>query len=379
MKLGGDQESRRQLFYLCLQPTREGQASHVHVHEIIAGLRRRAWSVRLIEPPAPSPGRFDPLRRAMHIVLAQARFILAVVLHRPDVAYVRSHFAAIPASLVLRLLKVRTVQELNGPVDDAYDSWPWLRRFERVVRFSVAHQLAWAQEVIAVSPAVAQYARQLGRLKHHPIVIGNGADPDHFNPRAISRVTYDGLYAVFVGALAKWRGIGTLIDATQLVEWPPGVTLVVVGDGIDRQRVRDASTEGQIVWIPRVAHADVPGLIAGARVAVVPQLASVMAGSPVKLFEAMACAVPVVVSDLPGIADVVRDADCGVVVPAGDAPALARAVRGIVDGVIDGPALGRCGRDAIIDRYSWDARARATDKLLRRVLASRDGLDGGGW
>ena len=373
MKSSASQQSYRRLIYLCLQPTREGQASHAHVLEIIAGLEKRGWSVRLIEPPTPTPGRFDALRRAAHIVLAQVRFALEVARHRPDAAYVRLHFAALPASLLLRLLRVGTVQEVNGPLADAYDAWPWLRWFGRLVRFSAAHQLMWAQDVIVVTPELCPYVSNLGRLRHDPTVIGNGADPDRFHPQAAEREAAYDPYVVFVGALATWQGIGTLIDATRRDAWPPGVGLVIAGDGRDRRLVIGALPEGRVKWLGNVPYAEVPALISRAQAALVPKLASTgpfLGLSPVKLYEAMACAVPVVVTDVPGLADTVRQADCGVVVASGDALGVAQAVRDIVSGVIDGPALGRRGRDAVLGQYSWDVRAEATHALLERMLAS---------
>ena len=372
MKVDPARARSRRLLYLSLQPTREGQASHAHVLEIITGLRRRGWSIRLVEPPAPTLGRLDALRRLLGIVEAHAQLIVSILRDRPDAVYIRSHFAALPASLVLRLVGVRTVQELNGPIDDAYDAWPWLRRFRRLVRFSVASQLIWAQEVIAVTPELAEYVSRLGRVSDEAVVIGNGADPDRFHPQAVGRVMCDGPYAVFVGALARWQGIGVLIDATRCDEWPSGVKLVVAGDGVDRRLVSAAVRQGSVVWLPNGPYGDVPGLIAHARVAVVPQLATARSNiglSPLKLFEAMACAMPVVVTDVPGLADPVRATNCGLVVAPNDPHALAHAVREIATRPTDSMAMGERGRQAVMDRYSWDARAGATHAVLLRAIA----------
>jgi glycosyltransferase involved in cell wall biosynthesis len=148
--------------------------------------------------------------------------------------------------------------------------------------------------------------------------------------------------------------------------------LVVAGDGVDRVLVETAARTGNVKWFPMVPYRDVAGLVARARVAVVPQLASPRARiglSPLKLFEAMACATPVVVSDLPGLNDVVRATGCGVVVPPGDPRALARAVREMVYSEVEPEEMGKRGRAAVLGQYSWDARAGATDAVLRRVLS----------
>lgn len=50
IKSQSESRLRRRMAYLCLQATREGQASYAHVHEIIKGLEHRGWEVQLFEP-----------------------------------------------------------------------------------------------------------------------------------------------------------------------------------------------------------------------------------------------------------------------------------------------------------------------------------------
>ena len=59
--------------YLCLQATRQGQASFAHVHEIIAGLQARGWSVELEQPSYSSEGSRLPgaLGRALEFYRVQ--------------------------------------------------------------------------------------------------------------------------------------------------------------------------------------------------------------------------------------------------------------------------------------------------------------------
>ncbi len=91
------------------------------------------------------------------------------------------------------------------------------------------------------------------------------------------------------------------------------------------------------------------------------------AASPMKLFEYMASGTPIVASDLPSIAEVLRDEHSALLVPAGDAAALAGALRRLRDD----RALGeRLSRQAAVDvrEFTWEIRAR---KILEMIGQTR--------
>ena len=88
--------------------------------------------------------------------------------------------------------------------------------------------------------------------------------------------------------------------------------------------------------------------------------------SPLKIFEAMAAGRPIVASDLPSSREVLRDGENALLVPPGDASALAATLRR----VLSDPRLARRLAGAAWDeapQYSWDARARALRALFEEV------------
>src|SRR5689334_23455371 len=113
-------QRRRKLDYLCLQPTVEGQASYAHVNQIVAGLRRRGWDVRLVEVPHPRPGDGGGIRRAAAAVWTQVRYWRLCRFRPAPFMYIRSHFLALPTAAVARAAGSSVVQEVNGPIDDAF-------------------------------------------------------------------------------------------------------------------------------------------------------------------------------------------------------------------------------------------------------------------
>ena len=370
---------RRQLDYLCLQPTREGQASHAHVNEIVAGLRRRGWEVRLVEPPHPRPGRLDGARRAFALTSLQLRYWVRCRLRPAPFVYIRAHFAALPTAALAKVAGAIVVQELNSVAGDAYDAWPHLRRLDRLLRVGMRAQVRWADALIAVTTGIADQTVELTGRRDGYYVIGNGANVDRFAPRRASETSRPRPYVVFVGALASWQGIDVMLGAVRSGAWPPDVELVIAGDGRENGAVRAvAQIDDRVVWLGTIPYAETPALVAGSLAALAPMgnvPRSRFGLSPLKLFEAMACGVPVIVSDLPGLADVVDGNNCGIKFPAGDAEALAHAVADLAADPVRARELGARGRAAAVAEYSWDIRAGQTEQVLLELAAQRQSRD----
>ena len=358
--------------YLCLQTTCEGQASHAHVHEILRGLRARGWDAKLYEPNHQDcSGRVHLLRRLFDFIIVQCRFCLSG--KRTQVLYVRSHVALLPSILMARLLGLPVVQEVNGPLEDVFLAYGWTKRFKPVLTFLWRLSHSQAHALIAVTPQLADMLRTVFP-KMNIYVVPNGANPQIFHPMALLKYPLEKPYVVFVGALARWQGIETLLNATSSSSWPRGVRLVVVGDGAERSKVEKFAIRNASVirFLGRIPYADVAGVLSNCVAAISPQnnlLGRSNTGLyPLKVFEAMACGVPVVVTDFPGQADLVRSHDCGMVVPASNPEELARAVRTLSNSTEICRTMGENGRRAIEMGHSWDHRADATSKILVGLL-----------
>lgn len=364
------------LHYLCLESTREGQAAHTHVNEIASGLSRRGWTVRCFAPhdanAATPPG---VLRRALEYVRVQWK--LCSARGNPDVIYLRAHYAAFPTALWAKCSRMPVIQEVNGPYDDLFMAWPWTRRFGRLFRWLMRTQLRWANAIITVTPQLAEWVRREapGANVH---VVPNGANIDLFHPGATADVAgLPRVYAVFFGALAPWQGIETLLAAVQGPTWPEGVSLVVVGDGVERGKVEAAASTGKVIYLGSVPYRRMPGIIAQAVTSVSPQTAFGTFGkraatglSPLKLFESLACGIPVVVTDIPGPADLIREAGGGLVVPPDDPRSLAEAVAYLYLHPEERMLMGRRGREVMERAHSWDQRAGVVAHILEELLAT---------
>lgn len=359
------------LAYLSLETPRQGQASYTHIHEIISALEGFGWTVTLFasERGGASSGG-GKLRRILDYVRVQARLIAQ--LRHFDAIFVRSHPAALPVTLAARLAGIPVYQEINGIDADLWISYPRLAALKPLISALYRTQYKTADHLFCVTDGLAAWARDFAG--HDRIsVVPNGANTDVFRPDGPKHEA-PCRYFLFVGGLVRWHGIATMIDATRDAHWPKQTELWFAGDGIERGQVEAALGTAPIRWIPSVPYEQVPEYLRGAIAAICmiedPQGRSAHGVAPLKLFEAMASGAPVIASDLPFQADLVRDVDCGIVVPPGDKTGLAKAAARLAGDDAMRRGLGARGAEYVRQTASWRARARAIyDVICSRMTA----------
>lgn len=355
------------LAYLCLEYTIEGKASYTHVYEIVNGLRKRGWEVIIYQPYYCSlkPGLFKRLIKFMDVQLRLWKD------SRLDILYIRSHFAAWPTALWARFRGIPVVQEINGPYQDLFIAYPVTRLCAPLFRLLLRSQWRWARAVIAVTPQLAEWVRrESGNSRCY--VVPNGVNVQIFYPNANTDLHLPDKFVLFFGALTRWQGIETMLEAVSRPEWPQEVKLVIAGDGALRSLVEHASNIGQVVYLGQVAYKDVPGIIAKSIACLSPKNSkggrSQTGLFPLKVFEALACGVPVIVTDFPGQADLVREGECGIVVPPEDPRALAEAVAYLTSHPDERQEMGKRGREIVECYHSWDSRASDVARILQSIM-----------
>lgn len=364
----------KQLAYLCLEAPREGQASYTHVHEIIAGLTSRGWLVALYTPPyAGNWLRPGAAFRLLHYMLLQCRLVLRWP--RYDAVYVRAHPAAFPVALLARLTGKPIIHEVNGAFDDLYIVYPGARRFSRTIDGAQRLQFLWASGMIAVTDQLANWLKSMAR-GGQIVTIANGANVNLFTPAAVTQRVLPDKFAVFCGGLAEWHGVDMMLRAAASRSWPADTHLVLIGDGPRAAAVSEAAaTNPLIVPLGRLPYAEVPGVLARSLVGLAcisdPNGRSTLTGvSPLKLFESLACGRPVIVTDLPSLAQFVTENQCGLVVPVDDCRSLAEAVSALSSD----PELARqlgCRGAAVLQEHSWDRRSQDTHEFITSMLSGR--------
>jgi glycosyltransferase involved in cell wall biosynthesis len=198
-------------------------------------------------------------------------------------------------------------------------------------------------------------------------LVDNGVHLADFAPGTGSRVVPRVLY---VGLLTPRKGVVDLLSASRTVA-ARGVEheLWLVGGTPDEgpeaeAAVRDAATDDHVRLLSSRPAEEIAGAYAEADVFCLPSWWEAM---PLSVLEAMACALPVVASDVGDVHRAVLDGDTGFVVPARSPEPLAAALEKLLTDPELRSAMGRAGREHVTARFSSTATADAVDALYREL------------
>jgi phosphatidyl-myo-inositol alpha-mannosyltransferase len=185
----------------------------------------------------------------------------------------------------------------------------------------------WGANRLALRCAVSAEAATTARhaLGGEYDLLFNGIEVERF-AKATPTPT-DGPTILFVGRHEERKGLAVLLAA--MTQLPGDVRLWVTGEGPHTAKLQVASSgDARVQWLGRVSDDEKASLLAGADVFCAPSLHGESFG--VVLLEAMAAQTPIVASDLDGYRLVARDGADAILVPPGDAPALAVALQRVL-------------------------------------------------
>jgi glycogen(starch) synthase len=269
-------------------------------------------------------------------------------------------------------------------VYDSRDVYMRSRGFERMGIFKAPFawmERRWARGVDAVLTVNEAYAALLaGQFGiDPPPVVRNTPDrytlPAHRPDliRTALGLPPDTRVILYQGGLLTDRGIEQGMEAILGVE---NAVFVILGVGKPTKEMAELAAtdrlQGRVFFLPPVQPDRLLDWTASADVmlmAIQPTSVNHRFTTPQKLWEAIAAGVPVVASDLPGMAEVVRETGCGVLVEATDPADVARGIRAIVDASAeDREAMRERTWRAGQERYNWQHETETLLALYRDLL-----------
>ncbi|MDQ3607421.1 MAG: glycosyltransferase family 4 protein [Actinomycetota bacterium] len=382
--------------YLCVDagiPVCGSKGASVHVQAVAGALTRRGVEVELLAtrpegerpealrgvglhalPPAPKGEPAQRERRARANDAVNAARLLA--LGPLDLVYERYSLWSAAALEAARAAGVPTVLEVNAPlVDEQAEHRSLVHR--REAERSTARALAAADVIVAVSDGVAAWLDGWPEAEGRVHVIANGVDPQRFPAPArepLARRPGEPFTVGFLGTLKPWHGLDTLVAAfVALRECHPEARLRIVGDGPQRQAVREALAAAGALeaadLVGAVAPAEVPGHLAAMDVAVAPYPdLRPFYFSPLKVVESMAAGLPVVASRVGALDELVAHGATGLLCPPGDPAALTEALAELAGDPARCVRMGAAGRSWVLAERTWDA---VVDRVLALAGAGR--------
>jgi len=382
---------------LYLHTTSEVGGSDVSLLRLVEGLDRARF-LPTVALPADGPlvGRLEAAGADVVILPAMKKLT-----RRRGAAYLAGFALNYPVAvarlvgLVRRrhvdLVHTNTIHNLYGVAAARLARRPHVWHVREIVwQFGFLRRLEvfltrFADRVVVTSDAVgAMFADDGGRLAGHVRKVPNGVDVRAFTPGPPSgrlRTDLDlPAGAPLVGVVSRldaWKGVDVFLRAAaELRSAAPEARFVVVGGSVTGQEAHARELErltselglGDRVrfagW--RYGPAEMPDVIRELSVLALPSREPEPFG--LVLLEATACGVPVVATDRGGPREIVVAGETGLLVPAGDAPALAEAVGRLLADPGRARQMGAAGRRRVEALYDVRETVRRIESIYDELL-----------
>jgi phosphatidylinositol alpha-mannosyltransferase len=214
--------------------------------------------------------------------------------------------------------------------------------------------------------AVSEDAKQMAEtnLGGTYELVFNGVEVEQFakaTPTPTDRPTI-----LFCGRHEERKGLSVLLDSMR--DLPRNVRLWIASDGPETEMLKQrVAGDARIEWLGRISEEEKASRMRGADVFCAPSLHGESFG--VVLLEAMAAETVVVASDLPGYTNVARGGRDALLVPTGDAPALAEAITSVLADPTLRAGLIASGLERAHE-FSMEQLAEVYIHLYERVLGA---------
>jgi glycosyltransferase involved in cell wall biosynthesis len=302
---------------------------------------------------------------------------------KPDIVYYKGISLG---GIVSRIFKIPSVAEANGIYPDEIKiARP--RFFELVGSiFKMRERMIYfsATRVICITEGIKkELVKNYGVKSEICRVIPNGANTNLFKPmdktacRSKLGLKENEFYLGFIGSFRAWVGLDTLIEAMGKVreEGYNRIRCILVGDGSPadylRKMVSRYNLRNQVIFTGKIRYEEVVVFINSFDVCLAPfkrERNAKIGISPLKLYEYLACARPVIGSRLQGITEVVDGVKCGYLFEPDHAEDLASRIIESFKERDRLPEMGINGRALVEKSFSWERIAQQVENVLNEAV-----------
>jgi colanic acid/amylovoran biosynthesis glycosyltransferase len=324
---------------------------------------REHLATLLSRPAAYLSGLLCALRSGRHGILY---FVEAVIvgrwMARNRLSHVHIHYCSTVGLIVTRIFPVTISVTFHGQAEFVNPDGFRLPEKIRASLFCRAISLYGRSQMLKSMPYEEWPKIEVSFL---------GVDTNEFSPRPF-RAAPDPFQIACVGQLAPVKGQHMLVAAMEiLVREGRRVILRIAGDGPDRvsleRDIVNRKLERHVVMEGFLNQDKLRQLYAACDVLALPSFAE---GIPVVLMEAMAMEIPCVATWITGIPEIIGHETDGLLVPPGDAEALARAIVRLMDDSELRRGLGQRARLKILEKFDLRRNTGHLASVFRQRLAS---------
>ena len=293
------------------------------------------------------------LRAVTAIVLLQRR-------ERYDIIHAHHRYAAAAARCAAWLFRVPLIMTIHGIVKNrgilpAFIGDKFVAVSESARFFAVSSD-----------PSIAEHIETI------PNGISLSTDSPTSTTITSSRLQWgipdNAVVISMIGRIVEQKGHHILLEALQQIKTEKPIVLVIVGEGIAEGRIRSYAANSGIRTILAGVVRDCSPFFEFSDIIAIPSLGN--EGLPITLLEAGKYSKAVIVSDIGGMHDIIRDGDNGLLAKPGDAQAVAFALQKLIDDITIRQKLGNALHALVTKEYS-DQRMTDSIVSLYKRLADR--------
>jgi glycosyltransferase involved in cell wall biosynthesis len=345
-----------------------------HLLQLVRGLKREIEFIVIGDILPELRETLEAEGVSIERITARGKFDIGCVLElrrvfrRRGIAIVHTHDTrgGLLGRLAGRSLGLDCIHTVHTPAFFLQDRGAAIRLYQRAE--GVLNRVA-TRAVVFVSPTIEALYIRLGLVRAAQAqYIPNGLEPFWFEvagqraPQRGRRPAGEVRY-IYVGRLSAEKDVPTLLRAfADLLRTMPAARLSIVGNGPERvplERLADElGCDARVTWTGMIGREQVRDLLRTSDVFV---LASRFESMSYTLLEAMACGLACIATAVGGNADLVHDAESGLLVPAGDPKALSERMHTLGGSADQRARLGEAARQS--------ARQYSLETMLARTLA----------
>lgn len=392
-----DGQNKLRILYVALKESVPGtHGGSVHVLEVLRNLVRRGHEMHVVVQRRSNQDEREQLDGAqIYRLAAPSNFLLWTLTApveriartvQPDVVMERYYNFSGVGLTVAQKLKLGTLLEVNAPMIDPPGSRKAL--VDGLTFRALSRYARWQARATAriVTPLAVTVPPEVPRAKIREIPWG--ANVELFNPAQVDRVRVESLrtelglsgmkVVAFLGSFRAWHGVREFAAVSErILRTRDDTAFLFIGSGelFDEIRAR-LRGNSRIILTGAVPYDDVPQYLALADIGAAPFNTSahppLRAGfywSPLKVHEYMAMQLPVVTIDVPGLNQIVRHEQEGLLYKEGDAGAMDAAILRLLDDPPLAKRLGANARARVVAEYSWARHAERLEQALQECVS----------
>jgi glycosyltransferase involved in cell wall biosynthesis len=377
------------IYYISAVDLSNYDAQRTHVLEVVSQLNQSSIDITLFTPLFKKKHEYFEFKHFYIPVLlkkSKLKFIeyeisLCFVLlwhifsKKPDIIYVRKGFLTIIPTIIAKLFKIKCILEINGFLQDELKLSFNLPQFIiRLFSYIEKYNLQWSDKIITVTEGIKELLSQIYKIESGKItVIANGVNTTKFFPKENKN---DKEYQLgFVGNLVTWSGLEYLIQSLpKICTEIKNIKLLIVGDGTQKvylqNLAKDQKVSEYIKFTGFVLPSDIPEYINQCHICYLPaiKLRNARIGiSPIKLYEYLACGVPVIVTDIEGLT-FISEHQLGLVVEPEDSNALVHATLELLKNSELRKKMSKNARSYIENHFTWKITTQKIIIICKQLL-----------